>query len=174
MTSKQFDQMIYLMSQQHLSIPPILISGTSTGNTIKLIFYPEIDFKDYICSIQAVSFGLSNVEFNITSANNTISYIDSSGTPITITIPPGIYEFTDVNRLLATLTGGTVDANGNITTPGAIQILMNTNTGQINVIVAAGYTLNSSPLFVTPNPGMFLGFADYQFPILDLQLKHQY
>jgi hypothetical protein len=147
------DTYLYLLSQQGINVPPIQIVGSSTGNTITLTFEEYIDVKDYICSLQPVIFALNNIEFNITSINNTINYIDSNGVEQTITIPPGMYEFNQVFQIIEDQT------NGNI------MFKVNTNTGRIDLTLESNYTLLDSTLLTNPSQGMFMGFISLNFPL---------
>jgi hypothetical protein len=124
------DRLVYLIAQQAINIPPIHISGKTTGNTIRLEFSPPIEIKDYICSIQPTGFQINNIEFNITTSNNIITFLNQS-TEITetITIPPGMYEFAQIASIVS-------DVSGNI-----ITLTLNNNTGSIDITVESGYII---------------------------------
>lgn len=147
------ERLTYLMTQQGLQEPPLSFTGTSSGNTIKLDFSAAIRIREYVCSIVPISFALSNCERNITSQNNKIEYDDGVSLK-TITITPGIYEFSSIAELVKT------ETNENII------ISLNTNSGLLDIIVKDGYALYSSDLLINPSNGMYAGFVEEQFPVI--------
>ena len=147
------ERLTYLMAQQPIQEPPVQLMGSSQGNIIRLNLVPALDIQDYVCSVSAVSFGLSNVEMNITPDNNTIDFDLGAGL-ITLNIQPGIYEVADIAQIL------------NDQTSGAITIALNPNTSQIDINVSSGVTLYETPLFTNQGAGMFLGFQSLDFPIV--------
>lgn len=107
------------------------IDGSGIGSSLRIPFIDPINLSErgaYKLEILRASF-IAGVK-NITAANNKI-YLVKNGTPATITIPPGQYEFVDLFAHIYAIDN-------------TMLFIINENTARCELTLPANYVINNT------------------------------